>query len=78
VLPGAPAEYYAHDKLLVDGVELDWRYRDGEIHATGPAGLASGLAWAAGQWHARHLLAALLTRPEDTSRLLAEADLDPQ
>jgi hypothetical protein len=78
VLPGAPAEYYAHDKLLVDGVELDWRYRDGEIHATGPAGPASGLAWAAGQWHARHLLAALLTRPEDTSRLLAEADLDPQ
>ncbi len=69
-------EYYLHDKLLVDGVELDWRYRDGEIHATGPAGLACGLAWATGQWHARHLLAALLTGPEDTTRLLADADLD--
>lgn len=77
VLPGAPAGYYAHDKLLVDGVKVAWRYRDGEVHAAGPTGLACGLAWAAGQWQARHLLAALLTSPEEAARLLADFDLDP-
>ena len=40
------------------------------------AGYLAGLAWAAGQWNARHLLASLLTAPEDAPRLLAEADLD--
>ena len=76
VLPGAPASYYAHDKLVVDGVDLPWRYIAGEVHADGSAGLASGLAWATGQWQLRHLLAALLTDPDATPRLLAEADLD--
>ena len=37
----------------------------------------AGLAWAAGQWPRRHLLAALLTAPDDAARLLADADLDP-
>jgi hypothetical protein len=77
VLPDAPAGYYAHDKLLVDGVEVAWRCRDGEVHAAGPAGLACGLAWTAGRWQARHLLAALLTGPGETARLLADFDLDP-
>jgi hypothetical protein len=76
VLPDAPESYLAHDKLVVDGVPVPWRCADGEVHAAGPAGLASALAWAAGQWHARHLLASLLTAPEDAPRLLAEADLD--
>jgi hypothetical protein len=77
VLPGGPADYYAYDKLLVDGVEVPWRCLDGEVHAAGPAGLACGVAWQAGQWPARYLLAALLTSPEDAARLLADADLDP-
>jgi hypothetical protein len=76
VLPGARAKYHAHEKLLVDGVDVEWRYRDDEIHAATPAGLACGLAWACGQWHARHVLAALLTRPEEAARLLADSDLD--
>jgi hypothetical protein len=76
VLPGAPDSYRAHDKLIVDGVDMPWRYVAGEIHAAGPAGLARGLAWSAGQWHLRHLLAALLNDPETTARELAEADLD--
>jgi hypothetical protein len=76
VLPDAPESYLAHDKLVVDGVPVPWRCADGEVHAGTPAGLACALAWAAGQWSARHLLASLLTGPEDTSRLLAEADLD--
>jgi hypothetical protein len=77
VLPDAPAEYFTHDKLLVDGVEVAWRYQDGEIHATDPAGLACGLAWAAGRWQVRHLLAAMLSGTQDTARLLADFDLDP-
>jgi hypothetical protein len=75
--PDAPPHYYAHDKLLVDGVAVPWRVRDGEVHAAGPTGLARALAWAAGQWPLRHLLAALLTAPDDAARLLADADLDP-
>jgi hypothetical protein len=77
VLPDAPSSYSAHDKLVVDGVGVPWRYVDGVLHAEGPAGLAYGLAWAAGRWPARHLLAGLLTDPASAARLLAEADLDP-
>jgi len=76
ILPAAPPSYLAHERLTVDGTEIPWRYRDGELHAATTAGLAAGLAWAAGQWHARHLLAALLTAPGDTARLLADSDLD--
>jgi hypothetical protein len=77
LLPDAPGEYVAHEKLLVDGVALPWRVHDGEVHAASPDGLARGLAWAAGQWPLRHLTAALLAAPEDAARLLADADLDP-
>ena len=77
VLPDAPTEYYAHDRLIVDGVAVPWRYTHGAVHATGPGGLACGLAWASGRWPARHLLAALLSDPAAAARLLAEADLDP-
>jgi hypothetical protein len=76
VLPEAPATYYAHDQLVVDGVPVPWRYTGGEVHASGPGGLACGLAWASGRWSARHLLADLLRDPGAAARLLAEADLD--
>ena len=61
----------------MDGIELPWRYHDGEIHAASPDGLASALAWQAGRWQLRQLLTALLTSPQATARLLADADLDP-
>lgn len=77
ILPDAPARYWAHDKLVVDGAEVPWRVYNGEVHAASPAGLACGLAWAAGRWPLRHLAAALLTAPDDAVRLLADADLDP-
>jgi hypothetical protein len=77
LLPDAPEEYQAHDTLIVDGTEVPWRCADGEVHASGPAGLGHALAWAAGQWPLRHLAAALLTAPDDTAWLLADADLDP-
>ncbi len=76
VLPDAPTTYCAHDRLVVDGVAVPWRYTHGEVHASGPGGLARGLAWASGRWSARHLLAALLHDPGAAPRLLAEADLD--
>jgi hypothetical protein len=76
VLPGAPVTYREHDNLIVGGADVPWRYAGGELHVATVEGLAHGLAWAAGQWHARHLLAALLISPEETTRLLAEADLD--
>ena len=76
VLPGAPASYLEHDRLVVDGLGVPWRYTGGAVHADGPEGLARGLAWAAGRWPARHLLAALLRDPGQAARLLAEADLD--
>jgi len=76
VLPDAPAVYDAHDPLIVDGTEVPWRYTAGTVHAAGIGGLAYGLAWAAGRWPARHLLAALLGDPAASARLLAEADLD--
>jgi hypothetical protein len=76
VLAGAPAEYYAHEQLIVDGVAVPWRCTAGVVHAAGPDGLARGLAWTAGRWPSRHLLAALLQDPAAAARLLAEADLD--
>ena len=75
-LPAAPRDYFAHEQLTVDGKEIPWRYRDGDLHAASTPGLAVGIAWAAGQWHARHLLAQLLTTPSDAARLLADSDLD--
>ena len=77
VVPDAPSYYQAHDKLTVDGIELPWRYLDGEIHAASPAGLGCALAWQAGQWTLRHLLTALLADPDGAARVLADADLDP-
>jgi hypothetical protein len=76
VLPDAPVTYQEHDSLTVDGTDVPWWYAGGEVHAATVEGLADGLAWAAGQWQARHLLAALLISPEETARLLAEGDLD--
>jgi hypothetical protein len=76
VIPGAPATYREHDRLTVDGADVPWRYAGGEVHAATVEGLAHGLAWAAGRWRGRHLLAALLLGPEETARLLAESDLD--
>jgi len=77
ILPDAPSHYQAHDKLTVDGIELPWRYLDGEIHAASPAGLGCALAWRAARWPLRHLLTALLADPDGAARMLADADLDP-
>jgi hypothetical protein len=61
-----------HDDLLVDGVPVDWWVADGVPHAATSEGLARALAWAAGAWHLRHALAALLTDPAAAARLMLE------
>jgi hypothetical protein len=75
VLPGAPESYVHHERLVVDGEEVPWWFEDGTVHASGPAGLARGAAWACRRWDDRLLAEAVLRAPEDLVALLAEAEL---
>ncbi|MGP4026524.1 sacsin N-terminal ATP-binding-like domain-containing protein [Actinomadura sp. 3N407] len=77
VLPDAPAHYLAHERLIVDGQDVPWWTRDGEIHASGAGGLARALAWATGNWAGRLMAEAVLRDPGALPVLLAEADLEP-
>ncbi|MFC4033608.1 sacsin N-terminal ATP-binding-like domain-containing protein [Streptomyces polygonati] len=73
LLPGAPTSYVEHEELLLTaGIEVDWRWADGVLHASTVEGVAAGLAWAAGRWERRFELAALLEDPSRTEEL-AEA-----
>jgi len=79
VLPGAPATYRHHERLRVDAVEVAWRYVDGVVHAAdaaGTAGLARGLAWAAGAWEHRHVVETMLREPGRVAALDDEAWFD--
>jgi hypothetical protein len=74
LLPEAPDTYVEHEELILDDeIETDWRVVDGEVHASTFDGLARALAWAAGRWDRRHLIAALLAEPERAEELAAEA-----
>ncbi|WP_460858325.1 sacsin N-terminal ATP-binding-like domain-containing protein [Nocardiopsis coralliicola] len=68
--------YLHHDRLVVDGTEVEWRADGAVLHAATPAGLARALCWEAGEWPRRHLVAAVLDNPDDAALLLAEADLE--
>ncbi|MEV5825172.1 hypothetical protein AB0L25_06300 [Spirillospora sp. NPDC052242] len=76
VLPGAPDVYRAHDRLTVDGTDVQWWVGDGQVHADGPAGLARALAWVTGEWEARLHAEAVLRDPGALPVLRAESDLD--
>jgi hypothetical protein len=76
VLPSAPTTWIEHDELVVAGRAVDWRVERGVVHAATVDGLARGLAWAAGAWERRWLLAAVLAEPDRARELLAEAALD--
>ncbi|WP_442778657.1 sacsin N-terminal ATP-binding-like domain-containing protein [Actinomadura sp. WAC 06369] len=76
VLPGAPDVYRAHDRLTVDGTDVQWWVGDGQVHADGPEGLARALAWVTGEWEARLHAEAVLRDPGALPVLLAESDLD--
>jgi hypothetical protein len=79
VLLGArtPVSYLEHEELVVDGVEIDWRFTpDGVLHAATLEGVAAGLAWAAGQWPRRFEVAALLEDPSRTEELARDRWFD--
>jgi hypothetical protein len=48
----------------------------GALHAATPEGLAAGLAWAAGQWHRRFEVLALLSDPDRAYELSAARDFE--
>jgi hypothetical protein len=78
VLPDLPDEWVEHDELIVAGQPVDWWLDDDKrVHACTVDGLARGLAWAAGRWDQRLLLAAALETPTRLGQLLAEARLEP-
>jgi hypothetical protein len=76
VLPNAPTTWMEHEDLIVDGVPVEWRVVDTVVHASTLHGLARGLAFAAGEWHRRHLVAELLADPSAVAVLRDEQDLD--
>ncbi|HWG26294.1 sacsin N-terminal ATP-binding-like domain-containing protein [Actinospica sp.] len=73
LLPECPDTYFEHDELILDDtVEVAWRVVDGVPHASTFDGMARALAWVAGRWDRRHLVAALLAEPEQADELVAE------
>lgn len=48
----------------------------GALHAATPEGLAAGLAWAAGQWHRRFEVLAVLSDPDRAYELSAARDFE--
>lgn len=73
LLPHAPGTWCEHDRLLVDGVEVDWWVDDGGIvHASTLEGLAQGLAWAADCWQRRGAVATVLAEPDLLARVAAQ------
>ncbi|TDD60399.1 hypothetical protein E1263_11375 [Kribbella antibiotica] len=76
-VPEAPAVWWEHEELTVDGVEVSWWVdADGAPHAATFDGLAKALAWASSRWDRRHVIRAVLNEPDRTSELLADAAYD--
>jgi hypothetical protein len=73
LLPACPETYIEHDELILDeDFEVAWRVIDGVAHASTFDGMARALAWVAGRWDRRHLVAALLAEPERAEELTEE------
>lgn len=80
VLAAAPEHWWEDEAITVDGTDVAWWVTDeGEVHAATVDGLARGLAWVAGRWDARLVVAAVLDARDDVARvdeLVAETLLD--
>ncbi|ARU50732.1 hypothetical protein CBR64_03685 [Cellulosimicrobium cellulans] len=82
VLDGpAPRTWERHDDLRVGGVAVSWWVErgggaDAVVHATGPAGLAAGLAVATGRHGARFVLEEALRDPDAAQDALARTAWD--
>ncbi|WP_282946679.1 sacsin N-terminal ATP-binding-like domain-containing protein [Cellulomonas endometrii] len=80
LLPDAPGTWVEHEQLRVDGVPVDW-WVEGSgpgatVHATHLAGLARGLAQAAGAWRLRHAVELALVEPSRAAELVVEQVAD--
>lgn len=80
LLPAAPATWVEHEVLRVDGVPVDW-WVEGEgtaavVHATHAAGLARGLAQAAGRWSLRYAVEVVAAEPARLGEVLIEQTVD--
>jgi hypothetical protein len=80
LLPDAPGTWVEHETLRVDGVPVDW-WVDGSgpgatVHATHLAGLARGLAQAAGAWRLRDAVELALVEPGRAAELAVEQVAD--
>ncbi|WP_112238223.1 sacsin N-terminal ATP-binding-like domain-containing protein [Kribbella monticola] len=77
LVPQTPAQWWEHEELTVDGVEVSWWVSEnGEPHAATFDGLAKALAWSAGRWDQRHVILAILSDPTRASELLIDAAFD--
>jgi hypothetical protein len=72
ILPEAPTTYVEHDDLVVAGRPVAWWVESGVVHAATSDGLARGLAWVAGRWSARWLVAAVLVDPASATTLATD------
>lgn len=80
LLPDAPGSWVEHETLRVDGVPVDWWVEGAgataTVHATHLAGLARGLAQAAGAWRLRHAVELALVEPARAAELAVEQVAD--
>jgi hypothetical protein len=75
LLPECPGQWMSHERLMVDGAEVDWWVTAGQeraVHASTIAGLARGLALAAGRWDLRLAVEHVLTEPRELGPTLLE------
>ncbi|MDQ1293320.1 MAG: hypothetical protein QG608_1201, partial [Actinomycetota bacterium] len=78
LLPLAPSTWCEHDRLMVDGVEVDWWVDEsGTVHASTFDGLAQALAWAGDAWHRRGAVATVLTEPDLLAEVAAQEVFGP-
>ncbi len=75
----APATWFEHEELRVDGVEVHWwvqgEGRQAVVHAATADGLGRALAHACGAWGQRHLVAALVAGGPDADAALVDEAL---
>jgi len=80
LLPDAAPTWVEHETLRVDGAPVDWWVEGtgptATVHATHLAGLARGLAQAAGAWRLRHAVELALVDPARAAELAVEQVAD--
>jgi hypothetical protein len=77
LVPEAPATWWEHEELTVDGVDVSWWVdEDKHPHAATFDGLAKALAWSSGRWDQRHVIRAVLSEPDRSSELRLDATFD--